>query len=484
MLGSGQLAANDNARVLAWIKPQSGGGTLTLLGMDGSQQVVLDVPANASIVTSCGENAISPNGKYAIIFIGTENNGALYLMEDDAAPVLLYDGLSAMACVGFHGIQFSPDSRLVGFLSYQPDFVNETSPISRLLVYDTGTRQQVGNFENIAAFHMTSSNTLVYASFFKNVDKHAVEVAVTVWDGANQREVATLFSDESLKCFFINASTQSNQEGSIALALGYRCNQGQLRTTQFQFYTIDANTRATTLLLSGQTGGQYFASTRTNGTFIAPNGRTLYVAMPDGLASNTGSLNAVSLDTPTLKPVVPQYGVFATLRPPANRAISHGPVLSQNGAWVALAANDANENGTLYLIELDKPELNPITLRVGGRGDTVTDLFFNNENTQLFYVSGGANGGNNAAFLVNLATGVEERLVRGRYGEGVLSTDGGRVALLNWISFADNKPMYPSIVALDLKTAQQVVLYEGGQVVDNNLVNPQTLRVIAWRSRP
>ncbi len=485
LLGSGlghAHAQSDEPRVLAWIKPQAGSSELVLVGMDGALETVLDIPANATIVQTCGENAISPNQKYALLFIGNEANGTLYLMEDDQPPVSLHAPLHAMACVGFHGVQFSPDSRYVGFLSYQTDFLNEPSPTSRLLVYDTATREMVGNFENVAAFSMNKSDGVVFVSFFKNADKRAIEVGVTFWDGRVQREVSTLFADESQSCYYLNASVQANDAGRIALALGYRCMRGDGRT-QYQLYTVDAAARAATLLLSGQTGGQYFPFTRTNATFIAPDGRTLYVALPDGLANNTGSLYAVSLEAPTLVPIVPQYGVFATLRPP-NRPINNPPMLSLDGAWLALATNDPNDNGTLYVVDLNAPELGAITLRVGNRGDIVSEMFFSNDNQRLFYVSGGANGNHNSAFALTLATGVSERISRGRYGQGALAADGHRAALLNWVSFADNKPPYQSIVVLDLETAEQTLLYAGGQVINNELTNAQELRVLAWRARP
>lgn len=461
-------------QVLVWVKPQDTPGGQLVLFTETEATVILQTPSSARRVLPCGVGT-SPNGQYFAFYVGDDNRGTLFLMSGTSSELVnVYEGLSAVSCVG-RNLQFSGDSTLMGFLVFGDTVGSDPSPRGRLFVYNIEDGALALNQENVTNFNMTQSGA-VWVNFFLGRLNRAVEMAVQVWDGTTSREVSTLFADEANDCYYTTASIYALPNDRLTMTTGYKCGRGNNLRHQWQAYLIDIPTKGTTELLRGDAGGPFFGTTRTTSVFAL--GDAMYFTAADGLDSNTGSVFATSLSTPAVLEIVPRYG----LMPSVNVRRNHPLMVSPDGRFLAVVANDPNNNATLYIVDMGAPNLPPITISAGTRGSVVEELLFTPDSKKLFFVAGSASPNNNATFIVDLLTGTTERITRGRFGQGAISPDGDRVAIVNFGTLTDREPAYPTLTVLNLADGGTSVLYVGATLTSaNRVTNLQTLSVLSWR---
>lgn len=476
-------------QLLAWVAPGTvpGGhsadnsGEIVLIDADGNRESILSIPSQVMRVIPCGTEAASPDGSAFTFFIGNESNGTLYLLTGEVNTLLtLSSDVNAMACTGMGTLQYSADSSQIAYLDYADTYSTDISPTGRLIVAETETGDQIDNFENVAAFNL-AGEVLTYVAFYSNSDGEAVEVAINTNDGDRTDEVVTLFADEENDCFFNSASVSAQVDDQIAAVLGYRCNQGDIRDTQWQFYTIDTAARNATLAQSGTTIGRFFPHTRTNLLFTSPDGETAFFSVPDGLNNRSVGIKAVDLDALTVTNVVAQNALMPSVSALPYDADNHTPLLSPDGRWLALVTNDGNNSANLNVIDLNAPNLPPINISAGSRGDTITEMAFDAESEILYFVAGANRGGDNVLFELDLASGNATRLSRGHYDQGVLRTDDNTMAIINWHSFADDEAPQLTIEQINLEDNDSTVLFESGTIVDGELTNAEFAYPLAWR---
>ena len=81
-----------------------------------------------------------------------------------------------------------------------------------------------------------------------------------------------------------------------------------------------------------------------------------------------------------------------------------------------------------------------------------------------------------------MLTGTTERITRGRFGQGAISPDGDRVAIVNFGTLTDREPAYPTRTVLNLADGGTSVLYVGATLTSaNRVTNLHTLSVLSWR---
>jgi hypothetical protein len=484
------LAGGD--RILAWVAPavapgtQSGDspGRLVFFDIEGNQEPVLDLPNGLNRVVPCGADATSPDNTHFAMLAGGQTAATLYMMRN-ASPDLITvaEDVHPSACTG-NNFQWSPDGSRYAYLNLGANVASETSPRGFLTIFDATDNSEITREDSVAGFHLTDDGAALL-SFFYNDDNEATEVAISLWDGSATREVATLNADEDNGCYYNSGSITTLQDERLAALMGYRCDAGG---TRWQLYYINPETRTANQVASDTSPGGFFPFTANNSIFTAPNGEFIFFTVPDGNSTQTVSIQSAELntDSPTITTIVERFALMANSSDlpydinPTNNA-NQTARLSPDGRWLATVTNTINGDATLYVIDMNEPDLPPIEVDAGDRDDSISEMLFTPDSSRLIYVAGGDDGANNSLFSLELETGSDVRITRGRYAQGVLSPDGETMALMQWILYAEDEDPYLSLVQVDIGGALENTLFEGGEVVDGELQNQQFAYPLSWR---
>jgi len=475
----------ENEKILAWVAAgadvgqhgASSPGQIVYFNPDGSITPLFDVPERASKVMACGNDATSPDNSLFAFFMGGDV-GDLYMIRGaEMQPTLLATDLNSMACVGNGTFQFNPTGTHFGYMVVNANFIYDTSASARLFIQNTEDYGLIGNFENVTAFDLTDEGG-VFVTFFNNNAGQAVEVGINVWDGTVDREVATIFADPD--CFYSSASIDELPDKRLAVVMNYRCNTGNGRTN-WQFFVVDPETRSATMIASDLTGGAYFSSTRTNNVFSAPDANTVFFTGADGLSTFSTFMNSIDVITSELRQIFPNHGVMPRLTNLPYDRTNHVVEVSPDGNFLAFVRNNPNNEATLTVIDLTLPDFPPIEIEAGGRNQFITEMFFTPDSSKLYFVAGGNAAGNNSLFSLDLFTGVDDRIRRGRYGQGVISPDGSKVALINYQVLNDDEPPIFALVTIDMETTGEAVFYVGAEIVEGRVQNQIFAYPLSWR---
>ena len=148
------------------------------------------------------------------------------------------------------------------------------------------------------------------------------------------------------------------------------------------------------------------------------------------------------------------------------RSISSYPVLSPDGAWLALVTDlvtgDYVKDAKLHVIELNAPELPPITseLHNNNHKDTFAVIAFTPDSRKVLYVGGGNNVQPNSLFM----------------------PDGGSVALIDWqILNSIDQPAYQNLIVIDLESRETHTVFTGAEVVDEIVIEQHFIYPLSWR---
>ncbi len=469
-------------KILAWIgdgqtpstKPAANPGKLVFLTDSGTVEPVMDLPANITHTFPCGgTSATSPDGKYFAFYMGRDT-GELYIMTGTQVPATrMSERINMMSCAGNGTFSFSPDSTRIAYLGYPDDYNTATSPTARLFVQETASGTELKNFDEAAAFAWYNTG-VAYVTFFKSPRNEATEASISYWDGTRDREIVARSADEG--CYFTTASLGALPDGRLTGVLSTRCEQAN--RTAWQLYTIDLENRSMTLAGEGKPGGRYFPFTRTNSLYLTPDGSSAFFTVPDGVTNETVGLNVGTLVAPGIKTLFPDHAIMPRISRMPYEGGNHSSVISPDGRLLALVRNDADNDASLMMIDLSAPDLPPIEISAGDRGNVISEVLFTPDNSKLIFVAG---NDTSAVYMLDTITGANDRLNRGRYAQGVMSPDGTKVALINRETVSDRKPPYDTLVVLDLNEGFETTVFTGGQVVDGKVQNQQFIYPLAWR---
>lgn len=452
-------------------------GQLALLDANGGLTPLLDLPQGTSTVIPCGENSTSPDGRYVAFYVGGDE-GTLHYMRGTEPPVLV-DEVIRSACLGAGTFRFSPDGNQFGFIDYEPGAAASSFADGFLKIYDAASGEALYQTESVTAFDM-GGGIAAFVNFFTNDQGEADEVAVQVWDGANDREVATLRPDDTEdtgQCRFVSASVNVLPDGQLSLILGQRCDR--TGTTTWQLYTVNPADRTATRAASEPVVGGYQAFARTNTQFVAPGGNAFLFTVPDGVTANTAGLYLTPLDTLTPSVVVDQQIVMPAVTTPANAT----PDVSPDGRWLALVQTTPNNENTLLVYDLTDLNLAPLSYSAGSAGDVISAMQFTPDGSRLIAVVGGDDQANNSIVAFNMADGSDFRVERGRFNDYLaLSQDGTQLAIGNWQILEDpNEPPYLNTITIDINASASTTLYEGAVVQDGEVIEQSFAAPLAFR---
>jgi hypothetical protein len=474
--GSAAIAPTD--KLLVWVgngaapgqHSAANPGQIAFINGAGEVTPIMDVPAQTTRVNGCGDEALSSDGHVYAFYVGTDA-GNLYVMKNGGEPTAL-DDVQALTCLGSGTFRFSPDGARLGYIAYEAGAASDTFADGFLHVYGTADMAEQFTNESVTAFDLNDDG-VAYVNFFTNDDQEADEAVLNWWDGAGKQEVVSLLPQDS--CQFTSAEVAIAPDGNFVLVMGNRCKTGDTRTS-WQLYTVNHEARSAVLAGSDFQPGSFLSFARSNNVFFAPSGGTVYFTVPDGLAANTVAVAAMSMSDMSIAVPIARQVVF-----PTYSGVGHALPESRNGWLAAVVTSPTNENSlyALHLANLNEP---PIVISAGSRDDTISGMAFTPDASHLLFVSGGVNSGNNSLVSLDLASGSDLRVTRGRFGAGlVLSPSGTEAALLDWQVVEDpQEPPYANLVAVDLASGTATTLFEGADVVDGKVTNQRFAYPLAW----
>lgn len=451
-------------------------GELGLMDDAGGFTKLLDVPAQASRVQACGDEAVSPDGSMLALYVGLDS-GTLYLMKGADAPQPVAN-VHGLACLGGGSFQYSPDSSRMGYIAFEDDAATSEFADGFLFLANTSDLSQVFRYENVVAFDLTDDGA-AFVSFFTNNRNQAVEAAIFWWNGSAEREITTLRPDEN--CRYTSASVASTADGRLVVVLGHRCASGDTRTS-WQLHRINVAERSTSMAGSDFLPGQFASFARTNQVRILPGGSEALFLLPDGITANTVGLMTVNLNDASTAEVIQNQAVFPTFSGAPNAF----PTLSPDGRWLALVTTSPNNDNTLNVIDLTDAAAPPITISAGSRGDVISDMAFSADSQRLIFIAGSPGTGrssNNSLMALDLNTGSDFRIKRGRFARGLaVAPDGSAVVAMDYQVLQDERqPPYLNLVRIDADTSETTLLFEGADIVDGRVTNPYFAMPIGWR---
>lgn len=480
-LGQGALPGGE--KLLVWIGAGAYPGQHDsanpgeLAWLDGNTtETALALPPQTTRVVPCGDFATSPNGRYFAFLVGDDARGTLYLVDGLRAPEVVKSDVSAMACVGNGTFRYNPASTQLAYIDFLPTISTDPYASGTLNIAPLEDVSSATSFEAVAAFDM-SDEYVAFLSLFEDERGQANEAAVITYDGTTDREVATLFASDG--CAYTSASLAILTPEQMAVVMGHKCAADG--RTSWQFYTIDVPNRSATLALSDVQTGSYLTFARTNFVLGSADGSAAFFTTADGVTTHTSGVFAVSMADLKLNPIIDNVVVMPRLSNRPYAAENALPRLSPDGNWWAVSRNTANNEASIAVVDLANPTLPPIELSAGGRGDQVTSIVFAPDASKVYYVAGGHSGGNNSLFSIELATGTEERVRRGRYGQALISPDGERMALISWQVVADNQPSFTNLILLNLETSEETTLFVGATVSENRVTDQRFIYPLSWR---
>ncbi|MCK6577011.1 MAG: hypothetical protein L6Q98_02770 [Anaerolineae bacterium] len=414
--------------VLAWI---GGDGVINLsgrtaqialIGTDGAISTLLEFPDTGRPAAACGERATSPDGQLFAFYVG-DDRGALYMMRGAQPPVALGE-IEYLACLGMGTFRYSPAGGRFAYLDYVFGAALNDFADGVLRIYDSTSLAQVASFEDVVAYDL-GDNDAAFLRFYASAEGIADEAAVIFWDGANERELATLLPTEE-GCRFTSGQIV-RVGGDPLLVMGHRCTRGDT-TTHWQLYSVSVEEGSVTLIDSDSQPGSFVTFARTNVMFSSPDGETVYFTVPDGVTAYTVAVAAIQLsqlaEPASLSIVVPvaRQAVFPNYSGTTNAA----PRFAPDGRWLAAVVTSPDGDNQLVLMELDAPEDAPLTVGAGARGDLIPAFAFSALSERLYYVAG---GDDNALYALDLASGAERRITRGQFVDALV-VQGDRAAVL------------------------------------------------------
>lgn len=479
------VGINEDEKLLVWVaeaqrpgrQPGNDPGKLVWIDSAGNFTDFLNLPQATSHVMTCGQTAsVSPDGESLAFYVGADI-GTLHILRGTDSLFVVDPDFHAMGCAGNGTFEFFPDSSKFAYIDYDPGSLAGSYGDGTLRIYNNVTFEQIASFETVSDFSI-GGESVAFVRFFEDNRNEANEAAIVLWDGESDREVATLFAETN--CLYNSAGIELLPSGNIIAIMGHRCSTGDTRTN-WQYFVIDPTNRTATQITQSPQAGRFFAFSRMNSIFTSPDGATTYFTVPDGLTNHTVTLNQVDMGSMSMTPVSAQNVIMSRYSNNPFAAENHPTIQSSDGVWLSMVQNNANSEAILSLFDLAQPSLPPIDLSAGSRGDQIVELEFTPDNSRVIYVAGGNNGEDNSLWGVDLITGNNFRIRRGQYGWGVVSPDGGRIALINWEPTENNRPPYATLVIVDIDEATETLLFNGGELVNNELTGVRFALPIAWR---
>lgn len=480
----------EEERLLAWVAPTrvpgqqlaTQPGELVVFTAGGSRQRVATLPEGTRRVVPCGLSALSPDGSaFAVLsttFSGGAEQGDLSIFRRGTNALdEVASGLNPMSCVGSSQFQWSADGTRYGYVNYALDAGQRRPGVGQLVIRNAADDSVLETFDSVSQFHLTDEGA-VFTGFFFNERGEATEGGIFTYAGSGRaREVATLRANEN--CSYQSATVNPVTAERFIVVMGVKCVTAD---TEWQLYTVEPTTRSVQLQDRDNFIGSYFSFSATNTILPAADASAFFFTIPDGLTNRTVAIAEIDTASFEREVIVENYAIMPNVSQLPYEPVNAVGRLSRDGNFFAAARNTPNNEASVVVIDLANPQLPPIEISAGSRGDVVTDFIFSNDSANLYFIAGGTQGGDNSLFQLDLITGTDIRVARGQFDDGVISPDDTRIALLQWETFEDEPP-YTTLLVTDIATGEEAVIFEGADIdEDGELINQQFAYPLVWMS--
>lgn len=444
-------------------KDPAKGSQLAAVFPNGVLTTLLEFDNTMIGLTRCSGQPVSPDGRRFAFFAHQPSagvdSGVLYQMTDFGAPVVVAN-IHRAGC-GLNGFAYSPDSSRMAYINYQNVRDDSEFITGTLTIRDTEELQEVTKIERAAALAWNGIELLAL-QFFTNADGLADEAVISLWNGTATRELTSVLAAQN--CRFTGGQLSPAGDDTVVMVMGERCRGGDGRT-RWQFYVIDRVSGTATLAHSAPQEGGAFVSTQTYNILTINDGATTLFTAADGVSRDTAAVYQVDMSTlaaPT--PLINRAGIFRRYTPLryAPGDIAPAVISPDRRFWAIVSAlPDKSELVVLDFAAIDSP----IRIPLQRSSDSVRAMAFTPDSSALLYVAGDRGGADNALFRLDLATGVEQRMIRGQFGTIMAVRTDGAVALIQYRRTEEAQSRaYVDLVLVNPDGSMQDLL--GGVVLD------------------
>jgi Tol biopolymer transport system component len=247
-------------------------------------------------------------------------------------------------------------------------------------------------------------------------------------------------------------------------------------------YHVDVEARSATLAASEFQTGQFASFSRSNQITVLPDAGSALFTVPDGITANTVSVMRVNLEDLSTSVLVDQQAVYPTLNQGANAF----PLTSPDGRWLALVTTSPNNENTLRIFDLNDLSVAPISISAGSQNDIIADMAFSDDSQRLIFIAGSESTGrtaDNSLIAVDLSTGSEFRIKRGRFARGLaVAPDGSAVVAMDAQVLEDERqPPWLDTILVNVDTSETVTLFTGADIVEGEVTNQRFAKPLSWR---
>lgn len=460
MAAWGVAAQGPTGSVIGWLAggtpdDTSGRGEIARLAAGQAGPVTLaEVPGEGAgtRLLPCGAAARHPDGEYVVAYIGNQTGGLYRLPLDGDAPATLdhWGDASALACNGPGRAAFNTAGDRWAYLHYPASAITASYPAGELRVIAPRTGEEIALFEDVVAFAWHEDG-LYLVQFFPDTRGRADEAALHWWPGDGESRELTTFTPAA-DCNWRTVSLAAQPgTGEVALSFAELCAGG----SRWRLFTAtpDGETSEHVYMAAG---GAYFSDAYIDQIDYLADGRIL-ATYPNGRARNLANLVWVSPAANAVTRIAEEV-IVDTYPDGTAMHMRRAP----DGETLAYVTATANGEYAIHRLSLTGDPL-PLSIEAGPRGDIISAFFFTPDGA-LVYVAGGADGADNALWLLPPDSDEPLLVRRGRYARDIGLAGNNDVALLleHVSPDANYRGEAVNLVAVALEAnGAQTVLLEG-----------------------
>lgn len=439
VLAPGSLAAQApvDARVLAWeFIEGSDDGQLEMLTSAGEVEILVDFSAGVfdRVAKRCGQDYWAADGQGVAVFTGSaEGEIAIYPMGGGPRVLLGEEGkTNRMACAGPATFQFSPNRQRAAYINYAYDALDRDFPTGDLNIYDAAAGAMQAVFDWTTGFTLYDDGVLMLR-LFPDGKGNATEADLDWWDGTGRRTLVTLEpvyppDKEDVDCGMTSGAVARIGDNAYAL-VGQKCETG---VNNWRLLSIPMAGGAATEVAFGEPVGGFFSGNFTTQLIPARDGSGFLATVPSGLTRNTVTLMWITPDG-TITPLLEGRHVLVDR---VGERLSEGrhTLVSPDGSTLAFVTVNANQEQTLWMLDLSTTGSQPVMVEETGGGQRIFEYIWTGNN-RLYYAMGSVES---SSLQVATLGGSPQRLERGRFFRIAPSYNGDKVAAAEWYANPDS----------------------------------------------
>lgn len=447
-----------DGRVFVWESiANQDDGQLEVLTPAGVAEVLVDFQPGVfdNWAKRCSQDNWSAGGEGIVLYAGAaEGSLAIYPLAG-GTPISL-GTTNRMACAGPFTFQFSPNGQRVGYINYTYDATSREYAAGNLVFFDAATGTQQGAFDWSTSFMLYDDGALMFR-VFPGEKEYGTEGDVDWWDGTSRRTLVTLtpvYPDDKkdMKCGLKSGAVARVGDTAYILA-GQWCENS---VSGWQLVSVPMAGGDATRIAAGPSDGGFFPESFTTQLIPARDGSGFLMGLPSGLERNTSMLQWITPSGQITKILEGQHVITDRF----GERLSEGRhmMMAFDGSAIAFVTASADQEQTLWLLDLNTIGGTPVQLDERGQGQRIFQFVWS-ANNRLYYIVGNIESNS----LKVVTPGSEtQRIARGRYFQLAVTYDGSKIAASEWFANPNSRGDDLFRVTLLDPNGNTLVLKEGG----------------------